>query len=680
MNSCRLILLLFLMPFLAVKGQGWRIDSLQQIVQENKQDVGELKALNLLATEYTRTDMPKAKTYLHRSIVLAKTLNNARNLGYAYSQMVSVQMNDGHPDSAKIYLNLLEKLAADPAQPMAKGNYYFAAGLFYRMQSRFKEALPYMFEALDEDIANDKKNSSNTNREAIAGQSLNIGNNYMDMGAYRNALQYHLKALQLFEGTGNKKGESFCYQAESSDFIRLDQYKPALSYAQKAMVLMKELKDKRGVGTVLGQIGTIYQGLIQYDSALVYSIDALDVFREMKLVVDEAKANLNIGKIYKLKNDPADASSYFRQSKLLAGQIGDSSLSAQADEELITLQTHINQQQEAEKKLMSGLATSIELGDKNMELVSYRYISDHYAGTRQFDKALAYSNKFHEVKDSVESKDIQLQMKKLEEQYNLGKKETEIALLKKDQLLNQVELQKQETFRIGAILFLALSLLIGFLLINRYRIVNKARRLIDMERMRNNIARDLHDDIGSTLTSINILSKMALQQAHGHENMSVNLQKIKDRSAGIMESMGDIVWAINPQNDSLDKMIFRMKEFMAEILEPLNINYSFKEEGDLSAIKLDIKKRKDFYLLFKEAVNNAAKYSHCRNLEIHVQQDQHFLHLKVVDDGKGFNQQLVKSGNGLANMRERAASMEGTVQVDSSIGRGTGIRLEVPIT
>ena len=226
-----------------------------------------------------------------------------------------------------------------------------------------------------------------------------------------------------------------------------------------------------------------------------------------------------------------------------------------------------------------------------------------------------------------------------------------------------------------------MSLLIGFLVVNRYRIVQRASRVIEMERMRNTIARDLHDDIGSTLTSINILSKVALeQQQNGNPMMNASMQKIKDRSSSIMESMSDIVWAINPQNDTFEKIIFRMKEFTAELLDPLNINYSFKEEGNFSDIKMDIKKRKDFYLLFKEAINNAAKYSQCKNLYIDVKEDTQLLHLGVTDDGIGFNEKVVKNGNGLINMRERAAAMAATINIKSEPGNGAQIMLDVSIT
>ncbi len=107
-------------------------------------------------------------------------------------------------------------------------------------------------------------------------------------------------------------------------------------------------------------------------------------------------------------------------------------------------------------------------------------------------------------------------------------------------------------------------MVIGFLMINRYRVLNKAKRVIEMERMRNTIARDLHDDIGSMLTSINILSTVMIGQSADGLPVATNLKKIKDRSATIMENMGDIVWAINPANDNMEKMISRMKTFAAE--------------------------------------------------------------------------------------------------------------------
>ncbi len=98
------------------------------------------------------------------------------------------------------------------------------------------------------------------------------------------------------------------------------------------------------------------------------------------------------------------------------------------------------------------------------------------------------------------------------------------------------------------------------------------------EKLRSKIARDLHDDMGSTLSSINIISKMALQNNDNDAMAKEYLLKIKDNSGRMLESMSDIVWAINPANDTVEKVILRMKEFTAEMLEPLNISLHFQRK------------------------------------------------------------------------------------------------------
>jgi signal transduction histidine kinase len=274
---------------------------------------------------------------------------------------------------------------------------------------------------------------------------------------------------------------------------------------------------------------------------------------------------------------------------------------------------------------------------------------------------------------------LELQINQMEKQYNVDKKQREIERLRNEQLLDRANLQRQKNVQVGGAIGLVLLLIIGFLSINRYRVLNRARRIIELERMRNNIARDLHDDIGSMLSSINILSKMTIEQAQGEPTITPNLQKIKDRSAAIMQSMGDIVWAINPANDTIGKMLQQMKQFTAEILDPLDIDYAFTAQGSVSTMELDIVQRKDLYLIFKEAINNAAKYSGCTRLRVDLRKEQHTLLLEVADNGKGFDPQTVRPGNGLANMRERARSLKAEVTIDSVAGKGTTIRVEVPL-
>ncbi|HEX5024906.1 MAG TPA: GAF domain-containing protein [Agriterribacter sp.] len=205
-------------------------------------------------------------------------------------------------------------------------------------------------------------------------------------------------------------------------------------------------------------------------------------------------------------------------------------------------------------------------------------------------------------------------------------------------------------------------------------------KYVGEDRLRSKIARDLHDEIGSTLTSINILCKVAMQQGIESEKLNDYLGKIKDNSARMMESMSDIVWAINPVNDSMDKVILHMKEFAAEMLEPAGINYYFNEEGAMDKAHLNLEQRKDIYLVFKEALNNAVKYSNASEIDILLQQKNDILKMIIMDNGNGFDTTAEHSGNGLKNMRTRSEQMKAHLTIDSKKCGGTSIILEAPIT
>jgi two-component system sensor histidine kinase UhpB len=658
-------------------------DSLLNVVRENRRDPAEVKALNALAAGFARTDLPKAKTFLYESIELASVSKFYPQLAAAYSQMVSYQQDLGRTDSASWYLDRLKQLSG--SNPEYRINYVQAAGLYYKRQQNLKAALPFLLESLDKATAASKADSSLSKRTAVAGANLNVGNTYVDLGDYRTALQYHLTALRLFEQVANRTGIAFAYQMIGGDFLQLNQLQQASAYTAKSMVLKAELNDTRGIMTAFKQMGTIFKDADQPDSALEYYGKALGIDQKLGLKVEEMNLDLDLGMMYKDRKDLVNAGLYFQNGKSLSVQLGDSLRTANFDAALVSIRSAGKDQQLTEQRLVNSLNAAIRTGDKESELLAYQYLADHYAGIGQAKKAMEYDRKYFEMSDSLQRMDVQLQLQKMEGQYNVDKKEREIALLKKDQQLDHLNLEKQQatlakqkTFQYGAMVVLLLLLLIGFLVINRYRLVHRTRRAIELEKMRNHIARDLHDDIGSTLSSINILSKVALQSPDSSTHGS--LTKIRDHSADIMEKMDDIVWTIHPQNDSLEQLFYRMREFAAEILDPLNINYSFEEEGDFSSFHLDIRKRKDLYLLFKEAVNNAAKYSQCANLRIRLLRAGDSLELEIADDGKGFAEEGIRGGNGLNNMRERAASMLGRLRIDSAIGQGTRIDLVLPIT
>ncbi|WP_324672844.1 two-component regulator propeller domain-containing protein [Hymenobacter sp. GOD-10R] len=214
-----------------------------------------------------------------------------------------------------------------------------------------------------------------------------------------------------------------------------------------------------------------------------------------------------------------------------------------------------------------------------------------------------------------------------------------------------------------------------------YRV--RVRQLLAMERVRHGIARDLHDDMGSTLSSISILSQLARnhQQHQRPDQVERLLEQIGESSRRMLDAMDDIVWAINPAHDSLDDVTARMRRFASEVLESRGIDFSFRVAPSVQGLRLDMQARREFFLLFKEAVNNLAKYAQAKEAAINLLYERNRLILKVEDDGVGFDPQAPArgGGNGMVNMRARAAVLKGTLTIQTAPGQGTKIELSIPL-
>lgn len=215
----------------------------------------------------------------------------------------------------------------------------------------------------------------------------------------------------------------------------------------------------------------------------------------------------------------------------------------------------------------------------------------------------------------------------------------------------------------------------------RYRI----NELLKRQAIRNKIAQDLHDSVGSTLSSVSVYSQVAKIQHEKGNNQELKevLQKISITSTDMISEMNDIVWAINPRNDSMEKIIQRMESFAKPLLQAKNISFSFSYDPAVIHINLPMERRKNFYLIFKEAVNNVLKYSGCKKLDVSIQVSHQVVTLLVKDDGQGFDIEEMKvlaakslSGNGLINMKRRAHEMKGECIIGSHPDKGTTVSLK----
>jgi len=232
--------------------------------------------------------------------------------------------------------------------------------------------------------------------------------------------------------------------------------------------------------------------------------------------------------------------------------------------------------------------------------------------------------------------------------------------------------------------FVALAALgVGLTAVAIYR--SRVERVVELERVRTRIATDLHDDIGSSLSQIAILSEVSRRRLGEEQNgIGESLAQIANTSRDLVDSLSDIVWAINPRRDRVSDLTQRMREFAGDVFTGREIEFSFRApEGGLE-LRLDAGVRRQLYLIFKEAVNNAARHSGCTQVEIEFDVAQDRLLLRVRDNGRGFdsNGDAVTSGNGngLVSMRERALAIGGEIEIISQANQGAAVKLNLPLS
>ena len=220
--------------------------------------------------------------------------------------------------------------------------------------------------------------------------------------------------------------------------------------------------------------------------------------------------------------------------------------------------------------------------------------------------------------------------------------------------------------------YLLITVGIGSLLytFHKYRM----RQVIRVERMRTRIASDLHDDIGSTLSSISLISEIASRKDPESE-LAKALSKIGIDSRDVLNSMDDIIWSVNPKNDSLSSLTVRLREYAIPLCESKDIKFIMNEDEAIYTLKLGMDERRNIFLIVKEAVNNAVKHSGCSQLSVAFAMKYKQLEIEIIDNGKGFDPSKRGVRNGVINMERRAAQIGVDYSIKSEKNIGTTIML-----
>jgi signal transduction histidine kinase len=205
-------------------------------------------------------------------------------------------------------------------------------------------------------------------------------------------------------------------------------------------------------------------------------------------------------------------------------------------------------------------------------------------------------------------------------------------------------------------------------------------RALEGERAR--IARDLHDDLGSLLTRISLLSGLLRSEKENPGQVEMHAQKISHSADQTVRALEEIVWAVRPASDTLQGLVDYIAHFANELFEGQTTRCRLDLPRELPGLPLQPDIRHNIFLIVKEALNNALKHSSAREVHLLVKVSTNTLEICIDDNGEGFvlNNGEISERRGLGNMRQRAEMLGGTLSIESAPGKGTNVRLMVPLS
>jgi signal transduction histidine kinase len=210
------------------------------------------------------------------------------------------------------------------------------------------------------------------------------------------------------------------------------------------------------------------------------------------------------------------------------------------------------------------------------------------------------------------------------------------------------------------------------LLIDRYS--ENQQLLLRLANIREKISRDLHDDVGATLSSIKAYAEILRQ----NPDNPVISELINNNSVEMIEKLDVIAWATDPQHDHINSLVAQMRKFALPICHSRKIECTIDNVNLEEACIVPGELRQNILLIFKEAIHNIIKYAQASSCKVNLSLADGSFHLTICDNGKGFDGEVKGNGNGWKNMRKRTTELGGTICIDSGLDRGTTIRLSLP--
>ena len=508
---------------------------------------------------------------------------------------------------------------------------------------------------------------------------------YYYQGKYEKDLAYSLKAIHIFEKLNDLENLSLEW-GELGYRMKKRNLEKAIQYMQKSKKIAEKNNLQKPLLSIYNNYGVLKEMKVEYDSALFYYEKGLALKQKINDQVGIPYSLNNIAGVFVLRKQFDKAEENYQKALEIRKKINDTVGIA----ENYSYLGDMHLMQKDFKKAIGFYQKSTKITDKHEYLGlsqdSYRKISECYENFGDHRNALQNFKKFAALKDSLINQETNSKIAELEVKFDTNEKEKQL-------LQKQAEVETSRIKFSVAIVFAILASIIGFLFYRQQRLKNKqqhqefelksAMAQIEsqnkLQEQRLSISRDLHDNIGAQLTFIiSSLENTKFGIPNLETAVEKRLDKISDFTRNTIVELRDTIWAMNKADFTMEDLSSRIFNFIEHAQSAnQNILFNFSIDENLKNKKFSSVVGVNLYRTIQESVNNAMKYANASHIIINAEKFQEGLKIEIKDDGKGFDTENVDVGNGLLNMKKRMEEIGGNFSINSEIGKGTSVNVEL---
>jgi signal transduction histidine kinase len=628
-------------------------------------------------------DYAGAQHYYRRAIPLIAASGDVSRLQWAVHNCGRNFFFTLETDSAAFYLSWAVKLAEQIQNDAKIFNSASMLGQVYLISDKPKDAEQTLSYAL-------AVKPASVDKIQLRGVLANYAEALIALGKYESAAMAIKEYDKLNSILGDVSGKMIEKKLKGNLLYQQGNYAEAGHQLQAAYNLKTSGKlfshDIMGIAATLGKT-ELKTG--NTDSAIVHFRLIKNLASETNYIAGTLEANMLLAEAFQQSNKLDSAYHYFKTYSHLR----DSILTITKEKSVM----EISARYAAEKK-----EQQIKSLQDEQKILAYQIALKNKTIEQQLLLDLKKSQQLTLLTQQSEISRLQASEKNLalqNREKEFVKKQNELELLQKEKQLQSVMAAKQAQQK--NLLFVITGAILLFVVYGLYRYrqnkklskrlsqsltdlklaqeqLIKTEKEKEAENIRLRISRDIHDEVGATLSGVALFSEIAKQKMKEHKDKDAGeyLQYISDNSKEMVEKMSDIIWTINPKNDSFERIIFKLQSYAMNLCEGKGIQLHFDIDEVLRTYSPAMQTRKNIYLLMKEAINNAVKYSGAKNIFLSLKKEKEMLRAEVKDDGKGFVRDEIDAGNGISNMEARARELVALFKIDSQPGKGTIVQLQ----